>query len=177
MLERMIETLRARAQRFTHSEITTEILRQKIKELEQKEFISSNDPQALRDLEKLEILRHQLSNIQDQAERDTQSRSISNGYANMLREYQESGELPRGSEELYENYLKWLDGTENHRRLFYTREMEKFRTIWPAATWSNRMGMLRWLGRYGVRRIAFERPFYHLSRKAMRWALRDLKRR
>ena len=145
--------------------------------MEQKELTSANSPQALDDLKKLELLRNQLANIQKRAKYDTESRSIASRVAKSLEEYQETGETPKDSEMTYKLCLKWLEFNEAERQLHYVRELKKCKTMWPVASWSNRVEILRWVGRNSVRRHAFESPLYHLSRIGMQWALRELKRR
>lgn len=171
-----MEMLRAKAQKFTHSEIRAEVLRQRIQELEQTEFKSGNDPQTVAILQKLANLQDELSRVDVHANLNSEYRKLVNRYIVMMEHFRENDDVPSDAEEVIEGLRRWLDKAENQRRREFLQELSVCRQVWPEASWSNRARVIRWVGRHSLRQIGFEYPRYRLGRMMLGWMLKGSKR-
>ena len=174
-MEEWMKQREEKVQRFTHSEIQAEILRQRIQELESQclEIHSqdSDDFHFKQNVEKLERLKDQLATLQQPASLASEGRAHMERVFEIARKGMQTGIVPPDSEDVLNNCQNWLDSMEAERRKRRVHELGLFRQGWRNADWDTRVGMMRWLGRWGTRHVVGQRVRYEVARVGMKAAI------
>ncbi|KAL2040281.1 hypothetical protein N7G274_007184 [Stereocaulon virgatum] len=175
MNDRLVEWIRQReeqVQRFTPAEIKAEIIRQNIEKLESLRLLPASpgyDPRSF--LEGIEHLKRRLATVQQPVARIAEGRIRMVNSFGLARRALATGGIPPESVDTLKNCQTWLDTLEEERRRRKRVELWVLRQDWKTAGWNTRIGMLRWLGRWGTREVVGSSLKYKASRVAMKAAI------
>jgi len=169
-MEKLLNALKAKAEQFTPSEIEAEILRQRLRELEQSSKQNPKEPQRF---DEISLLKLRLAEVEELAEYNSQGRTLARKYWKMMDEWGETREFsPRNPDEfneMIEKYRQWLEKGEVRRTDYDLRQMNWIRRYWPRSDWSVRGFMIKRAGKHFAKRYMLEKPRYHLGRVLLKW--------
>ena len=123
------------------------------------------------------MLKHELGEMQKLAGLHAQSRALMKRYSKAVSDFNDRNGPTVETEGLTEDIHKWLASMKAEQTRFHHREMTRIRQHWPAATWSGRMELSRWLGRHVAIYLVMDKIVYRVVRAVVGTALRSITRR
>lgn len=174
-MERFLQLMQSKVERFTYPEIRAEILRQQIQELEEKGKALHDGLHALDNI-RLQNLRQQLARIRKTAELNSQGRVLVRKNSKLMTEMMESGGAPSGAEDHLNQLREWIDSMERQRT---QQDLRMMRGLRQSMLWVNRRYWghnITLVGRHFAWRYLLNKPAYYLSRPVLRFMLWGMKR-